>query len=263
MGHFGISRAYREDVGPLHRLQFNLCGVGDPGHYLRSRYFRQFVRGLKPGRILDAGCGHGDYSFFMAALWPESRITAMDVKQSNVETTARIRDRMGLTNIETMQRDLVHFRQAASFDLILCIDVLEHIPDQFQALANFCFSLQPGGYCFLHMPLERYRPVPFDQKLQDFHEWTEEEHVGRMHSRDSLIRLVQETGFRVVREKPTFHFSRGELALSLMALFYDDSVPSRIAQTALLPVTRCLCLLDPLGDSPKSYALALLLQKPA
>lgn len=263
MGQFGITRLYREDVGTFHRLQFSLFGVGDPGHYLRSLYFKKFTAELNPHFILDAGFGSGDYSFYMSTRWPQARITALDFKNSNVDLMSRINEKIQRANIRILQGDLNQFREETAFDLAVCIDVLEHIPDQLTVLQNLWSSLNPGGYCFLHMPLERYRPVPFDRRLQRFHDWAEEEHIGKMHSRDSLVNLVRDANFEIIRETRTFHYLRGELALSLMAMFYTKSVFSRLAQTAMLPVTRCLCLLDSLGSSRESYALALLLRKPS
>ncbi|MBN3940600.1 class I SAM-dependent methyltransferase [Nostoc sp. NMS9] len=40
------------------------------------------------------------------------------------------------------------------FDVILCSHVLEHIPNDWQAMAELCRVLKPGGWAILHIPLD-------------------------------------------------------------------------------------------------------------
>jgi hypothetical protein len=66
---FGEQRLVRSKSSFAERLLFRVMGVPDPANYLDSLYFRRELdrlRGLPPSRILDAGCGAGDYSFYLA-----------------------------------------------------------------------------------------------------------------------------------------------------------------------------------------------------
>lgn len=40
------------------------------------------------------------------------------------------------------------------FDVILCSHVLEHIPNDWQAMSELCRVLKPGGWAILHVPLD-------------------------------------------------------------------------------------------------------------
>ena len=87
---------------------------------------------------------------------------------------------MHIPNIKFCVADITKFSKTNEFDLIVCIDVLEHIKDQAKVLENFRNALIPGGYLYLHMPAERYKPVPFSKWLKSFHKWAEKEHIGKM-----------------------------------------------------------------------------------
>src|SRR4030095_10443274 len=150
MPTFGKARLCRSDIGLMHKLQFRVCGVGDPGHFLRSRYFRKFVRGLQPKSVLDAGSGGGDYSFWMAERWPEAKIESVDICEELVVRNRQLQEALGIENIRFVTMDLVELPKGARYDLIVSIDSLEHIVEQGKVLNNFYSALRPGGWLYLH-----------------------------------------------------------------------------------------------------------------
>jgi hypothetical protein len=87
-----------------------------------------------------------------------------------------------------------------SFDVILCSHVLEHVPDDFKAMAELRRVLKPRGWALLEHPIDPMRDVtyedpaitsPEDRKRHFFHPG----HV-RVYGRDYPRRLEQ-SGFRV------------------------------------------------------------------
>jgi SAM-dependent methyltransferase len=97
-------------------------------------------------RILDVGCGTGsnleylqtNYSNFCVGL-----DLSMDaLKYSNLRNTTNLVCGDGLN---------LPFSES-TFDLILALDLLEHIDDDFQALNEFTRLLAPGGYLILFVP---------------------------------------------------------------------------------------------------------------
>jgi SAM-dependent methyltransferase len=86
----------------------------------------------------------------------------------------------------------------ASFDVVLCIHVLEHIPDDRAALREIARVLRPGGWALVQVPLLRERtdedPAVTDpaQRLARF---GQVDHV-RVYGYDFLDR-VHEAGLRV------------------------------------------------------------------
>ncbi|MFL5489462.1 MAG: class I SAM-dependent methyltransferase [Gemmatimonadaceae bacterium] len=256
---FGEQRLALREVSAPERLLFQTMGVVDPAHYLHSLYFRQALAKWKdfyPRAILDAGCGRGDYSFYLARLFPDAQVYAVDIDQARVERNRRVAARLGLDNVSFQVADLVTAKFPVDFDLIISIDVLEHIADQEQALRNLSGQLSAEGRVFFHIPTTRERPVPFSRALVGFHEWAEKEHVAEDRSAADFLELMRRTGYSVSRSHRTFGYYTGELATSLFNLPYQSTLRNKVLQAMLSPICRVLALADVLGLERTRYALA-------
>lgn len=109
----------------------------------------------KPGRALEVGPGSGVYLPVLAKLFREA--TAMDIERSYLQHLEPMTRRWN--NLELVADNICHSRlPSASFDLILCSEVIEHIPDHRSALAEMHRILKPGGILILSTP-QRYSPL--------------------------------------------------------------------------------------------------------
>jgi SAM-dependent methyltransferase len=86
------------------------------------------------------------------------------------------------------------------FDAILCLHVLEHIPDDRSAMREFLRVLRPGGWAILQSPIDAARPHTFEDwgvtsPAERERVFGQRDHV-RIYGRDYVGRLG-ETGFRV------------------------------------------------------------------
>jgi SAM-dependent methyltransferase len=92
--------------------------------------------------VLDAGCGMGRY-LRIAALAPARLIVGVDLSKAVVaarDLTA------GLPQVSLVQADLLKLPfEAASFDLIYSLGVLDHTPDPRAAFLALAGLLKPGG----------------------------------------------------------------------------------------------------------------------
>lgn len=146
-----INNAYYDEVGsewwdddcPLSMLRTSL----NPG---RFRYFSDQIKtlGIEPeGRkALDVGCGGGFLAEEFAGLG--FQVTGIDPSEPTLETARQHAEQMDL-NIsyeqgvgESLPCD------SASFDLVYCCDVLEHVSNLDQVIAEISRVLKPGGYFF-------------------------------------------------------------------------------------------------------------------
>lgn len=256
---FGEQRLALPDLSSAERLLFRVLGVVDPAHYLHSRYFQRALArwdDLRPRAILDAGCGRGDYSFYLARRYPDARVIGVDVDQARVARNRAMAQRLGLSNAEFQVADLVTARFDTSFDIILAIDVLEHIERQEEALRNLVEQLSPRGRAFYHIPTVRERPVPFSRSLAGFHDWAAEEHVAEDRSADQFLTVLQRSGYQVDRSYRTFGYFTGELATSLFNMPYESTTTNRVLQATLAPLCRLLAIADGLGIERTRYAVA-------
>ena len=102
--------------------------------------------------ILDAGMGFGQYSYYLAGINPKWVIKAVDVKEDQVADCSHFFKQVKRNNVQFSVEDLTVFKQENTFDLILSVDVMEHILEDVQVFKNFHASLKKGGMLLISTP---------------------------------------------------------------------------------------------------------------
>ena len=80
--------------------------------------------GEEPTRILEVGCGIGDIVWRMSQRWMRSHVVGLDVSQRSLRLAEAL---FGESRISFCEGPLVKGRLSGSFDLIVLMDVYEHI----------------------------------------------------------------------------------------------------------------------------------------
>jgi SAM-dependent methyltransferase len=110
--------------------------------YYERPAMRELLGDVAGQRVLDAGCGPGDYSQWL--LHHGASVLAIDSSSRMVQLT---RERLGEAG-ETRQADLnepLTFISAEQFDTILCSLVLDYIENWDRLFKEFCRVLRPSG----------------------------------------------------------------------------------------------------------------------
>ncbi len=121
---------------PLHAL--NPARLG----YVRDRTT------LRGARVLDVGCGAGLLSEALAR--EGAQVTAIDLAPDLIKIAKLHRLESGveveyrLTPVETLADEM-----PGAFDAIVCMEMLEHVPDPGAIIAACATLLKPGGHLFL------------------------------------------------------------------------------------------------------------------
>jgi 2-polyprenyl-6-hydroxyphenyl methylase/3-demethylubiquinone-9 3-methyltransferase len=128
---------------PLH--QINPLRLG----FIRDEVSRRFARGTKTPkimaglRILDIGCGGGILAEPLARLG--GKVVGADASSTNIEV-ARMHaaeSGLGIDYRATTAEDLAAARER--FDIVLALEIVEHVPDV-EAFVTICAGmLRPGG----------------------------------------------------------------------------------------------------------------------
>jgi len=129
---------------PLHkfnpiRLSFIRDTVED--HFELASGARQPFKGL---RVLDIGCGGGLVSEPMRRLGAE--VTAVDASEANIKTAMTHAEQSGL-EIDFRAGTIEELIEAgeAPFDIVLNLEVVEHVADPSQFLKDCASLVKPGG----------------------------------------------------------------------------------------------------------------------
>jgi 2-polyprenyl-6-hydroxyphenyl methylase/3-demethylubiquinone-9 3-methyltransferase len=93
--------------------------------------------------VLDIGCGGGLATVSMARLG--SMATGIDPSIKAVDNANAKATSLKLTNIEYICTTLEDFKTIDKFDVVLCLDVLEHVSDLGATVSTIARSLKPGG----------------------------------------------------------------------------------------------------------------------
>jgi 2-polyprenyl-3-methyl-5-hydroxy-6-metoxy-1,4-benzoquinol methylase len=99
-------------------------------------------------RVLDVGCGSGRILNRLAALYPNSRFTGMDLSQEAIESARADAAQQGLRNIEFVTVDLSDFDNTAepeAFDFITTFDAVHDQARPLSVLRGIHRALKPDG----------------------------------------------------------------------------------------------------------------------
>ena len=143
--------------------------------------------------ILDAGSGFGQYTYFLTGLHPMWFVDAVDVKDEQIADCNTFFNRIGRKNVLFEKADLTQFSKPDRFDLILSVDVMEHIDDDEAVFRNLYDSLTQTGMLLIS--------TPSDQGGSDVHDHEEGESFIDEHVRDGynileILEKLKRAGFR-------------------------------------------------------------------
>lgn len=89
----------------------------------------------------------------------------------------------------------------ASLDLILCLDVLEHLHDPWRVVKQLDGFLKPGGRWIISVPNIRNYRVVFDLLFRGQFKYSEAGILDRTHlrffTRSTLVELIESTGAKI------------------------------------------------------------------
>lgn len=174
--------------------------------------------------VLDAGCGTGGT---LSHLPDSCRGTGIDFSLDALDLA---RER-GLSRLVHGSVEHLPFAEA-SFDLVLCSDVIYHlgVTRDVDVLAEFCRVLRPGGLAVVRVPAYDWLRGAHDLAVHTRHRYTGAE----------MRRKMEEAGFRAVR------------ATHANAILFPLAVAKRMTEGTLTSATSELE-----QPSPRSNWLAL------
>ena len=138
-------------------------------------------------RVLEAGCGTGTITHYLAK---RKRVVCFDLDEHYVDVLRqRYADRSNV-RIEFADLSAPEWPDLSGeqIDTIVCVNVLEHLPDDASVLQRFRSVLGPGGRLALLVPAHQALFGTTDRALGHF----------RRYEREELARLLERCGFDVM-----------------------------------------------------------------
>lgn len=143
--------------------------------------------GLSPKTLADVGCGAGGALKSLAKLFPGiERLDGYDIAPRAIDLarSGRFDERL------TFQVQEFAASSGPSYDILLALDVIEHVEDYF----GFLRKIRPRArHAIFHIPLDMHAAgVLFDAQM------TARDAVGHLHyfSKSTALRTLEDTGYR-------------------------------------------------------------------
>jgi len=133
--------------------------------------------------VLEVGCGTGPVLRSLADARPDLALTGTEVSDHGLRATARVVPSAALVRADT--RSLPYDQE---FDVVGAFDVLEHIPEDGEAMRMLARAARPGGGVMVTVPQHRWLWSPVDD--YSGHQ--------RRYRRAELVALARAAGLHVV-----------------------------------------------------------------
>jgi SAM-dependent methyltransferase len=173
---------------------------------LRAWHVRRVLKKIGPqlppgASLLDAGSGLGQYSWRLSRMNETWTIKGIDINEGQVEECRNFFAGEGLSRRVSFETgDLTMLGETGLYNMILTVDVMEHIQDDITVFSNFSRALRPGGWLLIS--------TPSDQGGSDVHSDDEhsfiDEHVRDGYSIGDITQKLGEAGFSSVNARYTY-----------------------------------------------------------
>lgn len=243
-------------IDRLKKLYILIFGIPEIGFQIRSLYFEKILNSFylkkNPKKILDAGCGIGSYTLLIGKMFTKSKVTGGDIDKYKLQSCKDIAKELNIKNVEFEYLNITQTDNKAIYDLVVCIDVLEHIHDYELALKNFSKLLKSGGHLYIHVPQPNQKRI-----FPSLQNWHHEDHTREGIAKNELENKLKKLGLKIAVSRETFGFF-GKLSWELNHIMLSKSF---VLAGIIFPFLYGLALLDLLWKNKNGLGIAILSQK--
>jgi 2-polyprenyl-3-methyl-5-hydroxy-6-metoxy-1,4-benzoquinol methylase len=148
-----------------------------------------------PARILEVGAGAGGTLKWLKTLYPKAETTAVEL---NPDLRDELKKNVDLAVIGQIDET---FAELKTYDLILLLDVLEHLPDSTATLRKLSKLLEPGGQVIVSVPNIAHLSVSVPLLLKRRFNYQDSGILDRTHLRffveDTAVKLLNDANLIV------------------------------------------------------------------
>ncbi|MBI3026863.1 class I SAM-dependent methyltransferase [Candidatus Woesearchaeota archaeon] len=226
----------------------------EPTHYVRNFLVLSTIKNLsrkyKIRNICELGCGVGILSSRLAVCG--FKVDAFDLDKYAVKLAKKFNKGK---NVSFFIKNILALKSNKKYDLVLAVEVIEHIKKDVQAIEKITNILKPHGFLLITVPInEKYRRE-FDNRSG---------HVRR-YSESDLKSKLEKNGFIIIKTK---YFSFPLLWLWYFYFYLPYSARKSIRKEKKLPfyvhllkIFNKVFLADLLFNSKKATNIMVLAQK--
>jgi SAM-dependent methyltransferase len=178
---------------------------------LRSWHVRKALRRLavmlpSDSSVLDAGAGFGQYTWRMSSRNKKWNIRAVDINSQEMAECNEFFSKTGHGDrVQFETADLTLLSDKNAYNLILTVDVMEHIEADEKVFNNFHNALRENGVLVISTPSDLGGSDVHDSGDSSFID----EHVRNGYGKDEIIEKLSRAGFRSTEVHYTYGLAGG------------------------------------------------------
>lgn len=176
----------------------------EPGYF---GFLRKDIAPLLPpraGRVLEIGCGSGATLAWLKSTGRADWTAGIELSPAAAAAAGERADLLFTGAVE----DHLHRFEPGSLDLILCLDVLEHLVDPWQTVARLNRLLRPRGQVIVSLPNVRHHSVVLPLLLRGRWRYVEAGIMDQTHlrffSREGVLEMLRQSGLEPTRESVNY-----------------------------------------------------------
>ena len=193
-------------------------------------YFQKYLPDRSSNiRILDIGCGTGEYTVNLALAYPNAEVIGVDASLASLNLADKLKKFLNIKNLKLIEHNIqTELKNFGKFDLILCAGVLHHLDHPKEVLKNISklmiqnktiLSLQI--YCDYGRNLEKQTQQGIRELFPDDNKMEERLNFIK---KTGLVRKLQSPGFPYGTKKTiTFNIIR-RIIYAIKTLFLSEYV---------------------------------------
>ena len=159
-------------------------------------------------RVLDVGCAAGVLGEYLKQHGCASEVVGIEVDAIAAKEASTKLDLVLSANLNrTAIVDVLNAFDKASFDYIICADVLEHLSDPWEILADLAMFLRPGGRLVVSLPNVQHWSVWLPLILKGRFEYCDAGGIMdrthlRFFTRSTSKKLITQSNLQVIECHP-------------------------------------------------------------
>lgn len=207
----------------LRIIFFKLLDVFILRQWYVKKEIKKYLRDSQTSLFIDAGAGFCQYSYSILKNYPNLKILAIDLKTDYLKDFHHNLTEAYKKRLSYISADLQLYTSKEKAEMLIAIDILEHIPDDISVIKNFRNSLLKDGILIISVPSNFDEAAAFT-----------DEHYRPGYSVSDLKSKVINNGFEIISLK----YSYGMFGKLAWKLIMKNSI-------SLLSISKLLFLILP------------------
>ena len=175
-----------------------------------------------------------------------------EIDRNKLKHSEIIKRQMHLNNLHFSYFNIMKVQKKPLYDLIICIDVLEHIDRYEVVLKNFHTLLQKKGHVYIHVPQPNQKRI-----FSSFKTWHHLDHVREGIAKKTLENRLKNLGFQIIISQETSGFF-GKITWEINHITLSRSF---LLAGMIFPLLYLVAALDLFTKNKDGLGIAILAQK--